>query len=135
MEEDLKIIDICHLDFKDTIRVEKLVAQLSLACETSGFFMLKVSDDFGKICQEMLEQAKKVFQLPQDEKEKLLNDESSQNFFKGKPHNITGWPSTFFLDIMMKSRKVGHLGIVLDIPKHSYRVSQCDLPLDDFDTH
>ena len=90
---DLRILDISNLSFDDdnSIRVEKLVAQLKEACESSGFFLLKVAsdkdgsaDDFGKICLKMLQDAKKVFALPTKEKEKLVNDEASQNFYQGR---------------------------------------------------
>ena len=88
---DLRILDISNLSFDDdkSIRVEKLVAQLKEACESSGFFLLKIasddaSDDFGKICLKMLQDAKKVFALPTEEKEKLVNDETSQNFYQGR---------------------------------------------------
>ena len=89
---DLRILDISNLSFDDdnSIRVEKLVAQLKEACESSGFFLLKIasddgsSDDFGKICLKMLQDAKKVFALPTEEKEKLVNDEASQNFYQGR---------------------------------------------------
>ena len=41
-------------------------------------------DDFGKICLNLMEEAKKVFALPPNEKEKLVIDETSQNYYKGK---------------------------------------------------
>ena len=41
-------------------------------------------DDFGKICLTLMEEAKKVFALPPNEKEKLVIDETSQNYYKGK---------------------------------------------------
>ena len=34
-KEDLRILDISNLSFEDSIRVEKLVAQLNEACKTS----------------------------------------------------------------------------------------------------
>ena len=51
--------------------------------------MLKIAaksseDDFGKICLTLMEEAKKVFTLPPNEKEKLVIDETSQNYYKGK---------------------------------------------------
>ena len=40
-------------------------------------------NEFGKICLKMIEEAKKVFTLPANEKEKLVYDETSQNFYQG----------------------------------------------------
>ena len=68
------------------------MAQFKEACESHGFFMLKVAsksqeadeqNEFGKICLKMIEEAKKVFTLPANEKEKLVYDETSQNFYQG----------------------------------------------------
>ena len=67
------------------------------ACESRGFFMLKVAsksqgadeqNEFGKICLKMIEEAKKVFTLPANEKEKLVCDETSQNFYQGKHNGV-----------------------------------------------
>ena len=65
------------------MRVEKLVAQLSESCETSGFFYLKIEEHFGEKCMQMLNAAKEVFKMPKDEKDKLVNDETSQMHHKG----------------------------------------------------
>ena len=81
---NLKILDISDLDWNDHRRVNKLVNELSESCETSGFFYLKVSDEFGQTCIEMLQSAKEVFRIPEDEKVKLINDGTSQMFHKGK---------------------------------------------------
>ena len=40
-------------------------------------------NEFGKICLKIIEEAKKVFTLPANEKEKLVCDETSQNFYQG----------------------------------------------------
>ena len=77
------------LEWNDHVRVEKLVAQLSESCETSGFFYLKIEDHFGEKCMQMLNAAKEVFNMPNDEKDKLVNDETSQMHHKGKFG--TGW--------------------------------------------
>merc|ERR1712153_248196 len=47
-------------------------------------------NEFGKICLKMIEEAKKVFTLPANEKEKLVYDETSQNFYQGKPISGSG---------------------------------------------
>ena len=52
---NLKILDISNLDWNDHIRIRQLVNELSVSCETSGFFYLKVSDEFGQTCIEMLQ--------------------------------------------------------------------------------
>ena len=82
---DLVILDINELNFEDTERVEKLVTQLTEACEGPGFFLLKVGDhhDFGNLCIQMIEAAKQVFALPKEEKEPLVNDGTSQQYHKG----------------------------------------------------
>ena len=74
------------LEWNDHVRVEKLVAQLSESCETSGFFYLKIEDHFGEKCMQMLNAAKEVFNMPNDEKDKLVNDETSQMHHKGIVH-------------------------------------------------
>ena len=85
---NLKILDISNLDWNDHIRIRQLVNELSVSCETSGFFYLKVSDEFGQTCIEMLQAAKEVFRVPEDEKVKLINDRTSQMFHKGKCNSI-----------------------------------------------
>ena len=83
-ENSLRILDITDLDFDDSIRVEKLINQLSGSCERNGFFMLKVGGkEFGEICLKMLTEAKKIFKLPPEEKEKLINDGKSQMHHRG----------------------------------------------------
>ena len=82
--KELRILDISGLNFEDCERVEKLVAQLSEACEGPGFFLLKVgSQDFSQLCVKMLECAKEVFPLPIDEKNRLINDSTSQMHYLG----------------------------------------------------
>lgn len=81
-------MDISNLDWNDHIRIRQLVNELSVSCETSGFFYLKVSDEFGQTCIEMLQAAKEVFRVPEDEKVKLINDRTSQMFHKGKCNSI-----------------------------------------------
>ena len=56
--ENLHILDISNLSFDDVERVDKLVAELSEVCETSGFFYLKIEDKFGRHCVGMLDAAK-----------------------------------------------------------------------------
>ena len=83
-EEELVVLDISELNFESSPkRVEKLVEQLSKACEGPGFFLLKVSDDFGGLCVNMLECAKEIFPLPPDEKARLINDCTSQMHYLG----------------------------------------------------
>ena len=83
------------------MRVEKLVAQLSESCETSGFFYLKIEDHFGEKCMQMLNAAKEVFKMPKDEKDKLVNDETSQMHHKG---TVQGDPDENSLILMAKIR-------------------------------
>ena len=90
-EEDngeLRILDISGLNFdssseESSVRVKKLVTQLTEACEGPGFFLLKVGPDFGQLCVKMLEAAKEVFPLPDQEKARLVNDGSSQMHYQG----------------------------------------------------
>ena len=63
--------------------ISTLVDQLIESCENSGFFYLKVDDNFGQNCLRMLQAAKEVFRLPTYEKVKLINDGTSQMFHKG----------------------------------------------------
>jgi isopenicillin N synthase-like dioxygenase len=84
-DEKLTILDISNLDFnRDKLRVDKLVAQLSEACENSGFFYLKIEPNFGAECSRIVKAAKEIFQLPEDEKARLVNDETSQMKYKGE---------------------------------------------------
>ena len=53
-------------------------------------------NEFGKICLKMIEEAKKVFTLPANEKEKLVCDETSQNFYQGKYFKHNGVKLCFF---------------------------------------
>ena len=82
----LRILDISGLNFDSDSepRVKKLVTQLTEACEEGpGFFLLKVSPDFGGLCVKMLEAAKEIFPLPVEEKARLVNDGSSQMHYQG----------------------------------------------------
>lgn len=57
-QQDLKVLDISNLDFDDVTRVQKLVDELSHICETSGFFYIKIEDNFGRVCCDMLDAAR-----------------------------------------------------------------------------
>ena len=57
-DEELQVIDISDLSFDDVPRVEKLVADLSRICETSGFFYIKIEDKFGRHCLDMIDAAR-----------------------------------------------------------------------------
>ena len=107
-DEELVVLDISKLNFESSPkRVEKLVEQLSKACEGPGFFLLKVSDDFGQLCVNMLECAKEIFPLPPDEKARLINDHTSQMHYLGD-----------IILLLRMTNKIWHSGPNLYILRH-----------------
>lgn len=61
---DLEVIDITDLSFDDEARVARLTEDITRAVTTSGFFYLKIEQDFGKRCAAMLEAGKQFYALP-----------------------------------------------------------------------
>jgi len=87
---DLEVIDITDLSFEDEARVAKLTADITRAVTTSGFFYLKIEQDFGKKCTDMLEAGRQFYALPRKEIEKTEQDSESQIRIRGVPIPGTG---------------------------------------------
>ena len=58
-----------------------------------------------------MEEAKKVFALPPNEKEKLVIDETSQNYYKGKIRFFLFHIILVFYSIMKENFLSGYLGM------------------------
>ena len=90
MSDSLEVIDITGLSFDDHDRIEKLVADITKSVTTSGFFYLKIEEDFSKDCHRMMEAVKQFYELPRSEILKTVQDSESQFHINGMPIPGTG---------------------------------------------
>nr|WGN96442.1 2OG-Fe(II) oxygenase AspE [Aspergillus sp.] len=73
-ENSLPIVDFAGYNNKDEAKRQKLLEQLDFACRTQGFFLLINHGIPSSVQCAILEQAKDLFDLPEDVKQKYNQD-------------------------------------------------------------